>query len=244
MTQLRMRRLALSILCAAAVSAIGAASAFADSEPGYFKFTNGAIAGAHFTASTGSVTLRSAHQELACTSSSLSGEFGEEVGFSGTQHVRDVVESFKGCTYKAGEGSTKLKCPEVAASSNLRGTLGVIDQSEHPVGLELEGEAGGEAPEFLNVKCGGWSLKFSGHVIGRLNMPPNTPYKKDVILTFAGTGAKQGIEGFEGGPTGLHLTFESNNVFPHEASSLTSEDTFSEFKNTAGENTELEIAKR
>jgi hypothetical protein len=224
------------VTCMAVFGMVTASSALAATEPAYVRDPQleQTIGGGSFTGSTGGVTFKAGGSEIACVSSTLSGEFGE--GVHATQTVRKVVETFKGC--KALFGTAKLTCPETTVSAKLKGTLGVINKSEHVVGLELEGEAGGEHPVFVPFVCQTLPFTVKGQVIGRFE-DEVLIQKTKLTLAFAVTGEKQAVQGFEGGPTGQHLTVNESSG----EASLVSTDVLTAFKESGGASINVELVQ-
>ncbi len=100
---------------------------------------------------------------------------------------------------------------EVGIFTALKGTIGYVNKSTQPVGVELEGKEtvkSGEEPIFAEFTCTVLGVHFKmqlrGHLIG------STPAKlveefEGLHIVYGGTKGKQEITGFEGGPTGQQL---------------------------------------
>lgn len=230
--------LATAILTIAAIAATTAQA----SETTTIKAQQGTLIGTKFTDTHNSVTFNGSGTgkedgEVKCKSETIAGEFAARGAVVGVRHV---VATFHECEAFYG---TWVKCKEATMKTEpLQGIAGRIDKSGHPAGLELEGEAEppvGKEPLFNNgFKCSIATLKFEGHVIGRFEVPINTP-RETLELVFAASGRKQAVQGFEGGLSEQSLYFAGE---PTERASWTTAITLGPFKNSLEENTNVEIA--
>ncbi|HEY2283811.1 MAG TPA: hypothetical protein VGH60_09720 [Solirubrobacteraceae bacterium] len=142
--------------------------------------------------------------------------------FTGPSTLREKMR-FEHCeTYLFGWHSCHnyVKGSETGVETGwLAGRLGYISKASKTVGVELEGEAGGETPIFLNeIECPEHvaikDATVTGHLIGKIT-PVNSLTGK-LTFTYNVKGGLQEITGFEGGPFERQLNWKWEPTFSPE----------------------------
>lgn len=199
-----------AIMAVAALGAVPATSAWATTPE--FKVTKGKFP-ILFTSNNFNgfkFNTEERGEGVTCKTAMLEGHI------TGPKSVEGVYEYYLGCkgTFFGvnGECSNGEYAGERGiVTKELHGTIGLINKSTSPVGLELEGEAkSGEEPVFAEFTCT-WlgatdTAQLRGHLIGQIT----TSLEKEVEtlpIRYFGEKGKQEFSGFEGGPTGQQLTW-------------------------------------